>query len=69
MKLIIIDKDKLLAAIAEMQDAEEDWIHKQDDAKYAEKLYGRKRYDLFHLINYEAKECDLTQEEKTNENS
>ena len=67
MALIIIDKDELLSAISNMSDAHEEWIQKQSDAKVAAKLYGKMRYDLFHLINYEAKEYDLTREEKTNE--
>lgn len=68
MALIIIDKDALLSAISEMSDAQEEWVQKQADAKYAEKFYGRKRYNLFHLINYEAKDY-IPAEEKTNENS
>lgn len=67
MALIIIDKDKLLSAISNMSDAHEEWIQKQSDAKVAEKLYGKMNYDLFHLINYEAKDYNPT-EEKTNEN-
>ena len=68
MALIIIDKDALLSAISEMSDAQEEWVQKQADAKHAEKFYGRKRYDLFHLINYEAKDYNPA-EEKANENS
>ena len=67
MALIIIDKDALLSAISNMSDAHEEWIQKQSDAKVAEKLYGKMRYDLFHLINYKAKDYNPT-EEKTNEN-
>ncbi len=67
MALIIIDKDKLLSAISNMSDAHEEWIQKQSDAKVAEKLFGKMNYDLFHLINYEAKDYNST-EEKTNEN-
>lgn len=50
-----------------MSDAHEEWIQKQSDAKVAEKLFGKMNYDLFHLINYEAKDYNST-EEKTNEN-
>lgn len=67
MALIIIDKNELLSAISDMSDAHEEWIQKQSDAKVAEKLYGKMRYDLFHLINYKAKDYNPT-EEKTNEN-
>ena len=62
MALIIIDKDKLLSAISNMSDAHEEWIQKQSDAKVAEKLYGKMNYDLFHLINYEAKDYNPTEE-------
>lgn len=65
MALIIIDKDELLSAISDMTGAQEDWIQKQSDAKVAEKLYGKKRYDLFHLINYKAKEYEPSNEGET----
>lgn len=47
---IIIDRDMLQAAIADMQDAQETYNQKYAEAKQAEKEYNKKRHDLYRLI-------------------
>ena len=47
---IIIDRDKLQSAIAEMQDAQETYNQKYVEVKQAEKEYNKKRHDLYRLI-------------------
>lgn len=47
---IIIDRDKLQTAIAEMQDAQETYNQKYVEVKQAEKEYNEKRHNLYRLI-------------------
>lgn len=47
---IIIDRDKLRDAIAEMQDAQETYNQKYFEVKQAEKEYNEKKHNLYRLI-------------------